>query len=426
MGDPEGARWDEIQGLAPGDRLTVTISRKDEEGDSISDIYYGHHGKRKQNGYIKLTGIHQDIGSVVSLEVTRVGETEGEIRTVYGRKVENGGPVGSEFLVEIRRPSSKGRYDEIMSTARYHNVKRSLPTTVAIDEENKHGVPIVRREGLEIEVPDAEVGEEVTIYGVHVRQDWDREIIEASITPTEGYQEAVVELGERKRVLISRISNSGNAIAEINGEELNLGPLDCDPGAKVEVSLAEEGVAVCLHQEVWRDDYRKRFNHMIDGMLPETIPDPKSDFTSPSEIEEPDQEEDGRNREEVDVEELRDRAEEAAQENPPTVTRSTKVTQEYSRSEEVKQYVKARAGGVCEGCGEPAPFVNTRGEPYLHAHHVYELSEGGSDTPETVIALCPNCHYRVHHSKDGDEYNQALIEKLAEIESVPVEEIREQ
>jgi len=76
----------------------------------------------------------------------------------------------------------------------------------------------------------------------------------------------------------------------------------------------------------------------------------------------------------------------------------------------------ARADGVCEGCGEEAPFTSKTGDPYLHAHHIYELSDGGSDAPDTVIALCPNCHYRVHHGMNGDEYNKELRQKLDEIE----------
>lgn len=112
---------------------------------------------------------------------------------------------------------------------------------------------------------------------------------------------------------------------------------------------------------------------------------------------------------------LRKQAEEDAEENVTTTNQST-PTEEYSRSAKVKKYVKARAEGTCEGCGEPAPFTSSSGGPYLHAHHVHELSDGGPDTPDTVIALCPNCHYRVHHGEDGPEYNNELIAKLEDIE----------
>lgn len=127
------------------------------------------------------------------------------------------------------------------------------------------------------------------------------------------------------------------------------------------------------------------------------------------------------------VDELREKAEEDAVEQvPQEATTTTYQTAQYTRSTKIKEYAKARADGVCEGCGEPAPFTNKTGDPYFHAHHVHELGDGGSDTPETVIALCPNCHYRVHHGEDGEDYNEELIERLADIEDVSVESIRSQ
>lgn len=86
------------------------------------------------------------------------------------------------------------------------------------------------------------------------------------------------------------------------------------------------------------------------------------------------------------------------------------------RSEAVRVYVLKRAGGTCEGCGDPAPFVTRRKQPYLEPHHTTRLADGDPDHPEHVIALCPTCHRRVHHASDGDEYNRALIQKLAQIE----------
>ena len=114
---------------------------------------------------------------------------------------------------------------------------------------------------------------------------------------------------------------------------------------------------------------------------------------------------------------LRQRAAESSVEDvSDEVSKTTVEKAQYSRSTAVREYVKARADGVCEGCGEPAPFMNNTGEPYLHAHHVHELSIGGSDTPDTVIALCPNCHYQVHHGQKGSEYNEELKQKLKKIE----------
>ncbi|RKS81457.1 HNH endonuclease [Haloarcula quadrata] len=116
------------------------------------------------------------------------------------------------------------------------------------------------------------------------------------------------------------------------------------------------------------------------------------------------------------IEKLRKQAKNSGNASIST-TCNTNPTQEYSRSSKVREYVKARANGTCEGCGNPAPFTSKTGEPYLHAHHIYELSEGGEDTIETVVALCPNCHYRVHHGENGEEYNQELLETVQNIES---------
>ena len=86
----------------------------------------------------------------------------------------------------------------------------------------------------------------------------------------------------------------------------------------------------------------------------------------------------------------------------------------YTWSELTKQFALRSADGVCQGCGEDAPFMDTNGNPFLEVHHLHRLSDGGPDTPENVMALCPNCHRRRHRGRDGDEFNQRLIEKADE------------
>jgi len=83
------------------------------------------------------------------------------------------------------------------------------------------------------------------------------------------------------------------------------------------------------------------------------------------------------------------------------------------RSEAVRAYVLKRAAGRCEGCGQPAPFNNKRGNPYLEPHHTTRIADGGPDHPAHVIGLCPTCHRRTHHAADGDEYNEELKQWLA-------------
>ena len=84
----------------------------------------------------------------------------------------------------------------------------------------------------------------------------------------------------------------------------------------------------------------------------------------------------------------------------------------YRRSAAVRAYVLRRAAGMCEGCGVPAPFKTAAGRPYLEPHHIRRLSDGGPDHPDYVIALCPNCHRRVHHGADGAGFNAELQDKL--------------
>ena len=89
----------------------------------------------------------------------------------------------------------------------------------------------------------------------------------------------------------------------------------------------------------------------------------------------------------------------------------------YKRSKTVRDYVLARSEGRCEGCGSPAPFKRRSGEPYLEPHHILRVSDGGPDSPDAVIALCPNCHRRVHNGEDGESYNQDLKVKLSVLEN---------
>jgi len=68
----------------------------------------------------------------------------------------------------------------------------------------------------------------------------------------------------------------------------------------------------------------------------------------------------------------------------------------YVRDTYIAEYAKRRAKGLCQLCGEKAPFLNNEGKPYLECHHIDWISNGGSDTIENTVALCPNCHRKMH------------------------------
>lgn len=68
----------------------------------------------------------------------------------------------------------------------------------------------------------------------------------------------------------------------------------------------------------------------------------------------------------------------------------------FIRSAEVVKETKERANGICQLCKQPAPFFDKKGNPYLEAHHVIWLSRGGEDSTDNTVALCPNCHTKMH------------------------------
>lgn len=87
------------------------------------------------------------------------------------------------------------------------------------------------------------------------------------------------------------------------------------------------------------------------------------------------------------------------------------ITTYRDRNPIVSQYTKKRANGHCDLCNCEAPFINKNGEPYLESHHVITLAEGGPDVVYNTIALCPNCHRRLHALKDKNDI-RVLVEKL--------------
>ena len=87
------------------------------------------------------------------------------------------------------------------------------------------------------------------------------------------------------------------------------------------------------------------------------------------------------------------------------------------RSGAIRVYVLKRAAGICEGCGQMAPFADCQGMPYLEPHHIRRLTDGGPDHPHWVIALCPVCHRRAHFGEDSRDFNAMLARIVQDIEA---------
>lgn len=86
----------------------------------------------------------------------------------------------------------------------------------------------------------------------------------------------------------------------------------------------------------------------------------------------------------------------------------------YERNPLVAEYVRRRANGSCELCGKSAPFEKSDGTPYLEVHHIEWLAKGGEDSISNTVALCPNCHRKIH-VLNLDEDIELLKNKTKEI-----------
>lgn len=86
------------------------------------------------------------------------------------------------------------------------------------------------------------------------------------------------------------------------------------------------------------------------------------------------------------------------------------VSNAYERNQYVAEYAKRRANGICELCENKAPFLDRDGFPFLETHHITWLSRGGEDSIENTVALCPNCHRKMHILNDEND-KEKLIKK---------------
>lgn len=86
------------------------------------------------------------------------------------------------------------------------------------------------------------------------------------------------------------------------------------------------------------------------------------------------------------------------------------TTDSYVRDRYVNEYAKRRAHGICQLCDKPAPFTDCNGKPFLETHHIIWLADEGTDSIENTVALCPNCHRKMHILNLSED-----VEKLLKI-----------
>jgi 5-methylcytosine-specific restriction enzyme A len=90
----------------------------------------------------------------------------------------------------------------------------------------------------------------------------------------------------------------------------------------------------------------------------------------------------------------------------------TATVERYLRSPAAREAVLLRSEDSCENdrcLGHPIERTDT-GMAILEVDHVNDLGHGGDDTPETMIALCPNCHALKTRGRGRVELRRRLLQ----------------
>lgn len=97
--------------------------------------------------------------------------------------------------------------------------------------------------------------------------------------------------------------------------------------------------------------------------------------------------------------------------SPQTAVASSK---QYVRDPKIVAWVLKQAKGTCEACGKNAPFKDRNGRLFLEVHHVTELANGGPDTVDNAIAVCPNCHRELHFGEERAKLRSRILKNLVQ------------
>jgi 5-methylcytosine-specific restriction protein A len=87
----------------------------------------------------------------------------------------------------------------------------------------------------------------------------------------------------------------------------------------------------------------------------------------------------------------------------------TVIIRRFERNFDVVAWAKRRANGICQLCQSQAPFITKQGNPFLETHHIIPLGQDGKDVIENTVALCPNCHRKLHHAFNPEDDKERLI-----------------
>ncbi|WP_184093483.1 HNH endonuclease [Anaerocolumna cellulosilytica] len=83
---------------------------------------------------------------------------------------------------------------------------------------------------------------------------------------------------------------------------------------------------------------------------------------------------------------------------PDNQTEEEKINR-IKRYQRIVKELKKKHDYKCQVCGYN--FLIDNGNYYCEAHHIKSLSQGGSQSPENVVILCPNHHRLFHYATNN-------------------------
>lgn len=109
---------------------------------------------------------------------------------------------------------------------------------------------------------------------------------------------------------------------------------------------------------------------------------------------------------------------------PEIKTKSTASTS-WPRSPRVARVALDNANHTCEYDKDHITFISSAsGNTYVEVHHLVPMEKQNAfdvslDVPENIVALCPNCHRRIHLSSQADK--SPMLELLFNLRSKGLE-----
>lgn len=94
---------------------------------------------------------------------------------------------------------------------------------------------------------------------------------------------------------------------------------------------------------------------------------------------------------------------------------------QIERDRDVREVCLMRAGYKCEIDNKHTSFTATSGEQYVESHHIIPLKyqdkfDFNLDSPENLIALCPNCHKAIHYGSRRTKEN--ILKMVCEVRPI--------